>query len=125
MIYTSYFSRLADVPNPISISLFRPKWLKKIEECEKLMPPIWLLNSYKNGKTSWACYDQIYRRVVLAKLDPAELVKELTPLGSSQDFTLLCYEAPDKFCHRQIVAEWLREAGFPCEEFNFGQATLF
>lgn len=125
MIYTSYFAKIRDVPNPISISLFKPEWLPRVKECEKLMPPVWLLQSYKKGATSWGCYDQIFRRVVLSKLDPAKLVEELTPLGSSQDFTLLCYEASGKNCHRHIVSDWLRNAGIPCEEFSYGQPTLF
>lgn len=125
MIYTSYFARIKEVPNPISIALFKPKWLQNVREYEKIMPPIWLLNSYKKGATSAECYEATFRRVVLDKLDPAQVVAELTPLGSVQDFTLLCYEKSGDFCHRHVVSKWFRENGIPCEEFEFGQQTLF
>jgi hypothetical protein len=33
-----------------------------------------------------------------------------------EDIVLLCWEKPPKDCHRALVAEWLREAGFEVEE---------
>jgi hypothetical protein len=50
-------------------------------------------------------YANEYRRDVLDKLDPAKAAEEL---GSHA--VLLCREAPDKFCHRRLVAAWLEEA---------------
>jgi uncharacterized protein (DUF488 family) len=29
---------------------------------------------------------------------------------------LLCYEAPNQFCHRHLVAAWLRKHGITVEE---------
>jgi hypothetical protein len=29
----------------------------------------------------------------------------------------MCYEKPGSFCHRHLVAEWLRENGFDCREY--------
>ncbi len=31
---------------------------------------------------------------------------------------LLCYEKPENFCHRHILAEWLRKNGYKCEELE-------
>ena len=50
-------------------------------------------------------YANEYRRDVLEKLDPVKAAEEL---GS--DAVLLCWEAPDKFRHRRLVAVWLEEA---------------
>jgi len=46
-------------------------------------------------------YVPLYEEI-LSKLDPEDVWKEL---GS--DAVLLCYEAPGKFCHRRLAAEWL------------------
>ena len=45
-------------------------------------------------------YIEEYYKQVLSKLNPQEVYEELD--GS----VLLCYEQPDKFCHRHIVAAW-------------------
>jgi hypothetical protein len=36
------------------------------------------------------------------RLDPAIVANEL------DGYTLLCWEGPGKFCHRHIVADWLK-----------------
>ena len=46
-------------------------------------------------------YTREYYRQVLSKLDPKEVMK-MIPEGS----ILLCYEKPDEFCHRHLVAFW-------------------
>ena len=33
------------------------------------------------------------------------------------DIALLCYEKPDDFCHRHLVADWLNKNGYKCEEY--------
>lgn len=35
-----------------------------------------------------------------------------------KEICLVCYEKPTNFCHRFLVAEWLRENGIACKEFN-------
>ena len=34
------------------------------------------------------------------------------------DIALICYEKPSDFCHRHLVAEWLNQNGFKCEEWR-------
>lgn len=46
-------------------------------------------------------YVKEYYKQVLSKLDPHDVLKKI-PDGS----ILLCYEKPDEFCHRHIVAFW-------------------
>ena len=35
--------------------------------------------------------------------------------------TLLCYEKPSDFCHRHLVANWLRQHGAGISERKFGE----
>lgn len=52
-----------------------------------------------------------YRAEVLSRLNAKEVAARL------EGKVLLCYEGEGKFCHRHIVAEWLRrEAGVEVEE---------
>lgn len=46
-------------------------------------------------------YIREYYKEVLSTLDPQEVFEDL------QDNILLCYETPELFCHRHIVAAWL------------------
>lgn len=60
-------------------------------------------------------YEPRYRQDVLAKIDCARLQRKLEMIAHQEQtgkLVLLCYERPEKFCHRHIVAEWL--------ESNFG-----
>lgn len=34
------------------------------------------------------------------------------------DIALICYEKPSDFCHRHLVAQWLRDNGFGCSEMG-------
>ena len=45
-----------------------------------------------------------YPEVVLSRLDPVKVYHVL------DNSVLLCWESPEKFCHRHIVAQWLEEA---------------
>jgi uncharacterized protein (DUF488 family) len=40
-------------------------------------------------------------------------------LAKDYHIVLLCYEKPDSFCHRHLVAKWFNENGFPIEEWQF------
>lgn len=48
-------------------------------------------------------YVNMYYNTVLSKLDPQEVYDEL------DGRILLCYEEPELFCHRHIVASWLEK----------------
>lgn len=78
-------------------------------------------------------YTKRYEKEVLAKLDPMKVFEKLSNLArkaNTDKVILLCYEAPDKFCHRHLVAEWLmKKFGMRIEEFGVSKAmpqpTLF
>ena len=81
-----------------------------------LLPDISLEKRWKDNKgvileeDNNKLYVFEYYRTVLMKLDPEEVYNKLN------NSVLLCYEDSDDFCHRHIVADWLRAAGFECEE---------
>lgn len=99
---TSYFAKSAGNPNAIAICAKCPPWFKG-KVYKKLAPKYWFFKQYKkDGDAKF--YEEKYREEVLSKLDPKVVFKEL---GS--DAVLLCYESPEKFCHRHIVAKWFKE----------------
>jgi uncharacterized protein (DUF488 family) len=102
---TSNFARnnIEKFPNAVSIARsFR--WFKG-RRYSQLAPSRDLFTKYLSGMVNETEYAIEYQRETLNKLDPMKVLEEL---GS--DAVLLCWEAPGKFCHRRLVAEWLEEA---------------
>jgi len=57
----------------------------------------------------------LYRAQVLDRLDPYRIIRDL----GGDNFVMLCWEAPGVFCHRRVVAAWLRKhTGVLVEELN-------
>lgn len=119
-MYTGYYAKLknylADGLCPVSIALKCPDWYHGAEY-KKLAPKWSFLSEWKNGshKGDTNYYIKNFKEMVLDKLDPAQVIKELEGFTgvSSDKIILLCYEKPDDFCHRHLVADWLNEY---CEE---------
>lgn len=119
MIYTSYFAKLKSLPDniiPISICARVPDWYKGLQ-FKKLAPPYTLLADWKR-RHDVESYKKYFYEWVLSELDPATTYLELCALAESCDFALICYEKPTDFCHRHLVAEWLKQNGFKCEEWR-------
>lgn len=38
--------------------------------------------------------------------------------SDNHDVCLLCYETPEKFCHRHLVCNWLNDHGIECRELT-------
>jgi uncharacterized protein YeaO (DUF488 family) len=104
LIRTSYFAKYKN-PDGISIALKSPEWFKG--ESYKDLAPSWsILGNYQASQHTYEdqnIYEKRYRAEILAKLDPKKVAVTLN--GK----VLLCYERPDDFCHRHIVAQWLKE----------------
>lgn len=73
------------------------------------MPTKEILLKYKQDGNEEA-YIEAYHRDVLSKLSPAKIAIKY------RNKVLLCYERPEDFCHRHLIAEWLKKYGFKCEE---------
>ena len=97
---TSYFAkyRHLHLNDGISIALSAPI---EIETYPDLFPTWKMLSEYKKTKNKEQ-YIQEYSQI-LNKLDPQKVCDDL------KDKTILCWESSEKFCHRHLVADWLRE----------------
>lgn len=107
IISTSYFAKAAYVPNPVAICGKSPSWFSGFEY-KQLAPKYSFFIKYKNGEINGDEYTEEYYRLVLNKLDPMQVWKDLSKFGDN--ITLLCYEKPDDFCHRHIAREWLNKS---------------
>lgn len=116
-VYTSYFARASALQKagivPIGIALSPPKyfWGGSIAY---IAPKGWML------KLPPEEYSRKYHAEVLAHINPKAFLRELENLGHGKDVALLCYERPDDFCHRQLVAKWLKKgAGISVDEWAY------
>ncbi len=120
MIYTSYFAKLRKMPAgivPIAICRYPPKWYNGLTY-KVLAPPSVLLSAWQGGRVTEKMYINVYTNEVLNNLDPESVVNELTKIADGHDVVLLCFEKSGDFCHRNLVADWLRQAGYGCEELD-------
>lgn len=113
MIYTSYFSRYRG-EHGVSIARSQPmkNGVPYYPELEKLRPPKWLLQDYKSGEVTEEEFRHYYYNLVLRGLNPVTWGKRL------QGKVLLCWEKPEEFCHRHLIADWLRGVGFEVKEWD-------
>lgn len=119
MIYTSYYSNqnINDNYIKVGISLTSPY---KVHTIKQLYPSWELLNSYKSNMDEEE-YIRRYNKEVLDKLNPLDIIGQIRRISMSnggKKIVLLCYESPNKFCHRHLVAKWLSKNGYRVEELN-------
>jgi hypothetical protein len=130
-IFTSYFARLTDIAkvkpslHPISIARHPPTWYNGVGY-NSLAPNIRLVYEIKRMTSEGVPiedairqYTEEYTSQVLNNLDPKKVYTLLQNMYYGEDVALLCFESPEKFCHRHLVAQWLTNAGYPVEEFKF------
>lgn len=127
MIYTSYFAQLKNLPSniiPISICGKAPNWYTGLQY-KKLAPKYDFFQEWKKNHDN-DYYIKCYKEQVLDKLDILTVIRDLVDLlpadGSTARHTiaLICYEKPEEFCHRHLVADWLNENGFQTKEWSKG-----
>lgn len=134
MIYTSYFGNLKNLPKnvmPVSICAKAPPWYKGLQY-KKLAPKYWFFKEWKQNHDN-DFYIKYFKKEVLDELDVIKVLNELQvmlpsrikcdmdkPVYCSDDthIALVCYEKPSDFCHRHLVAQWLRDNGFWCGEYK-------
>lgn len=118
MLYTSYFAKLKQLPKtivPIAICGKSPDWYDGLQY-KKLAPNWGFFQEWKKSHDN-QFYVERFNAEVLAGLDPTVVYNELVALAGSDEIALLCYESPEKFCHRHLVRNWFMVAGFPIKEF--------
>ena len=107
-IYTSYYAKTrALIQNniiPISVSAITPKYLKgQINYYLSYIAP-----RYNMLRMSEEKYIPEYTKL-LSKLNPEKVIKDIESFTGGEDCALMCYEKPEDFCHRQMIAKWLTE----------------
>ena len=123
MLYTSYFSNRSYISKCYedsdkefvctSIANSQPKGFP-LTKLDCFVPSWDLVGQYKAGTLPWELFANYYIQQLraLSVSDLAKL-KEL-PV----DVILMCWESPDKPCHRHLLREFLNASGIPCEEFK-------
>lgn len=117
-VYTSYFGKLGALHQagvtPICIARGIPKFYGGAVE-QSVAPFGWML---KDGVTRDE-YIKAYFSQVLTRINPRQFLDKCKVLSKGKDVALLCYEKPEDFCHRHLLAEWLnRELGIEVKEFG-------
>ena len=103
-LYTSYYAKLSDkscnidIEKCISISITRAVPMPVLRE---VVPTPYTFSSKSDP-------DEFARRyyLQLSKLDPYEILDKIRKLVGDEAI-LLCWEGPDKFCHRHILVKWI------------------
>ena len=114
-MYTSYFKQYKKLlnngyTNLVSIAGISDYYFKQelltgnsyLKEYKKLAPKYIWWKKWYTEKLSNDWYINQYYNTVLFQLNPQEIFNEL-----GEDAILLCYELPNQFCHRHLVANWL------------------
>jgi uncharacterized protein (DUF488 family) len=115
-IYTSYFAKVGRLNKerivPISIARFTPKWVSCLNIID-LAPRADML------KMDDATYTREFEKI-LSRLNPGTILQKIKAASGGNDCALLCYEKPEDFCHRHIVAKWLSDnLGVEVKEFDY------
>ena len=109
MILTSNFKIAGHLSQAVAISLGVPRGWRGAR-CPVLAPPRPLIKIMDE-----ATFIPLYRAQVLDRLDPHKIIQDL----GGDDFIMLCWEAPGEFCHRRVVAAWIRKhTGILVEELD-------
>ncbi|WP_373262236.1 DUF488 family protein, N3 subclade [Hungatella hathewayi] len=118
MIYTSYYAKIKNLPDnivPISIAGKAPTGYDGLEY-KTLAPKIEFFMEWKKNKDN-DYYIKHFKEEITDSLNSHKIVSELYKMTKGKDIALICYEKTG-FCHRHLVAKWLRDAGYFAEEWN-------
>lgn len=122
IIRTGYFSQLKKYEAmgyiPISISRIKPKWYTGATAIE-LSPSADLLYQYKNGFVDVEQYTARYFRELDKRVVNVYLKQWEKLANNTKGVVLLCYEKPNDFCHRHLLADFMnKEYGFNITEID-------
>ena len=113
-MFTSYYAKHGTDRNAVAISVRPPEWYTGVTY--PILAPTWeVVRGVKSGNISETEYAIEYLKLI--KKRGASPNRTLADLG--ENAILLCYEKPDDFCHRHIVAWWIgRELGVEVPEIS-------
>ena len=120
MLYTSYFANIRNLPDnvlPIAICGKTPQWFEGLHY-KRFAPKYKSFIEWKQTQDN-ARYTRCFEEQVLNHLDIEDVLNDLINISTHYaHIALVCYEKPDAFCHRHLVAEWFRRNGYACEEWG-------
>ena len=112
-VYTSYYAKISRDPKglvPVRISTSMPDWFPYIcEELDEVYPGWDLVGPVKAGLMNYDEYTEKY----MAKLEAIgrdrlmQILQEISEQNGGRDLVLVCWESPDKFCHRHLIMKFL------------------
>jgi len=103
-IHTSNFARNGDKPNAIAISCTVPKWYNG-KHYKSLAPEWSMVDAVKKDQMTREQYAVFYLDLLTERGITPEKVLAMIPDNS----ILLCYESPNNFCHRRVLADWVKD----------------
>ena len=133
MIYTSYFGNIKRILEEnknvefFSIAGKSPDFYKNENRFElSILAPRYTwwkewyvkFKDYPESKELVDFYKEKYSETVLKNLNPHSIVNTLYRISDGKDIILLCYETPEKFCHRKLVSDWFNDNGITCREYK-------
>jgi len=113
-LYTSYYANIKNIPEDyilVSISGGITEDIKNAMDIhdKRFAPNLSLFTEYKNspeGINREVRYVKRFKKEILENRDINEILKSWTDkFGYDKKYVMLCYEKPEDFCHRHIVAE--------------------
>ena len=107
-IYTSYFANWRKFPEgayTLGVTRHPPK---NVDNWIFLSPSDALLKDYKAGRISEHIYSRRYRKELEPKNRDAVIVFLRDLERKHGNVVLCCYEKKGDFCHRKLLAEWLK-----------------
>lgn len=129
-VYTSYFANGKKLKEAgvkmVGVSLYPPRWYFG-QSLKELAPTYFILK-----EQDLDVYTVRYKREVLGRLNPKDVLRKMQAVSGGSDIALCCFEKPDDFCHRHLLADWLNEKlNLGVEEFGkskepkYEQLSLF
>lgn len=110
MIYTGYYSKIKAYTDAglklLSISRTKPGFVKNCIDVPPLFPNEKILWGYKKGDIDEMEYTSKYLEQ-LENIGIDKILKTIEIFGD--DVVLLCWESPEKFCHRHILADYINK----------------
>lgn len=108
MIYTGYYAKTKEYEQEglvlVGISGKIPDGFTGIRY-QKLAPKYTWWKQWHDERMPNDWFIEKYYETVLSQLNPNDVIADLNKIGKY--IVLLCYETPEKFCHRHLVADWL------------------
>ena len=83
-----------------------------------LAPTKEILNNYKKRRIDWRTYEAQFLDLIRKRR-----IQETVPRQIMADSCLLCSEDEPHFCHRRLVAEYLKQHWGDVEIIHLGQGT--